>query len=427
LLWPLKEVESSLILRFCQLLGEPNFRSIADLETPSGFSSALESSNLAHSSTTASSNISSSTRSDMSDGIREAFGSSDVLSSTVREGASIPEEDPVELSVIQNLEILFCPKCAEIFQTKAGRTKHLKVCKEIGTYERSDIVAFVCPDCSYIAKSSRGLTQHRVQGSNCQERTFSKTMSRLELSITNGDSNVALEQTSSGLSCCGRKFSNKSGLISHQRSKAHKEASLKTSSVTASSLGSAEPDPAQHGAQAGPDVQPPNPAQHGAQARPDVQPPEPVQHGTQTQPDVQAPHVQVPVLTSSVISAPDLLRLREGRSSRRASISMSQAEGIAPLPVANTSLAVEQNKFQCVCLKSYATENGLRNHKVRFCKTLKQQASAATEKQRATSSSEQATSETAENTTAIDNNICPKCKAQFHSKSSLGLHVLTHF
>ena len=90
-----------------------------------------------------------------------------------------------------------------IFYRKAGRTKHLKVCKEIGTYERSDIVAFVCPDCSYIAKSSRGLTQHRVQGSNCQERTFSKTMSRLELSITNGDSNVALEQTSSGLSCCG--------------------------------------------------------------------------------------------------------------------------------------------------------------------------------------------------------------------------------
>ena len=93
----------------------------------------------------------------------------------------------------------------------------------MGNYERNDITAFVCPDCGYIAKSSRGLTQHRGQGSNCQERTFSKTMSRLELSTTNGDSDVALDQTSLGLNCCGRKFSNKSGLISHQRSKAHKE------------------------------------------------------------------------------------------------------------------------------------------------------------------------------------------------------------
>jgi hypothetical protein len=118
----------------------------------------------------------------------------------------------------------------DTFYRKAGRTKHLKVCKEIGIYERNDIVAFVCSDCGYIAKSSRGLTQHRVQGSNCQERTFSKTMSRLELSITNGDSNVALDQ-SSGLSCCGRKFSNKSGLISHQRSKAHKEVKIVISNL----------------------------------------------------------------------------------------------------------------------------------------------------------------------------------------------------
>jgi hypothetical protein len=76
-------------------------------------------------------------------------------------------------------------------------------------------------------------------------------------------------------------------------------------------------------------------------------------------------------------------------------------------------------------LNSYATENGLRNHKVRFCKTLKQQTAAANEKQGVPS--EPATSETANSEPAIENNTCPKCKAEFHSRSSLGLHVLTHF
>ena len=74
------------------------------------------------------------------------------------------------------------------------------------------------------------------------------------------------------------------------------------------------------------------PALHGAHAQPDVQDAaaDPALHGAHARPDVEAPHdvVQVShdaqVPTNSAISAPDLLRLRERRSSRRASISMSQ-------------------------------------------------------------------------------------------------------
>ena len=119
MLWPLKRVESTLILKFCQLLGEPNFRNIADVDTPSGFSSALESSNLSASGVSSNSSSSSNLSSEASSSnvIREVFGSSDVLSSTVRDGVSIPEEDNVEISVIQNMEIFFCPKCGEVLQS----------------------------------------------------------------------------------------------------------------------------------------------------------------------------------------------------------------------------------------------------------------------------------------------------------------------
>ena len=68
------------------------------------------------------------------------------------------------------------------FYRKAGRTKHIKACKGTGNFTRSDITAYICSDCGYIAKSSKGLTQHRQQGTNCLERT--RSMSRLELSVT---------------------------------------------------------------------------------------------------------------------------------------------------------------------------------------------------------------------------------------------------
>ena len=67
---------------------------------------------------------------------------------------------------------------------KAGRTKHLKVCKESGNFTRGDITVFTCNTCGYFAKSSRGLTQHKDHGANCHDRTVSRTMSRLELSVT---------------------------------------------------------------------------------------------------------------------------------------------------------------------------------------------------------------------------------------------------
>lgn len=90
------------------VLGEPNFRSLADVDTPSGYSSALEASNLLTSSGM------SNTSASLSDE-REASGSSDLMSSTFRDGAAIPEE--FDISMIPNIEALFCSKCAEIFQT----------------------------------------------------------------------------------------------------------------------------------------------------------------------------------------------------------------------------------------------------------------------------------------------------------------------
>ena len=80
------------------VLGEPNFRSMADVDTPSGFNSALESTELS-SQAEASSNT------------------SDILSSTVRDGAVAPPEEEVEISVIENIEVLFCSKCEKILQS----------------------------------------------------------------------------------------------------------------------------------------------------------------------------------------------------------------------------------------------------------------------------------------------------------------------
>ena len=79
------------------VLGEPNFRSMADVDTPSGFNSALESTELSQAD--ASSNT------------------SDILSSTVRDGAVAPPEEEVEISVIENIEVLFCSKCGKILQS----------------------------------------------------------------------------------------------------------------------------------------------------------------------------------------------------------------------------------------------------------------------------------------------------------------------
>ena len=150
MLWPLKKVESALILTFCDrkyqlvvlvvlvaldvlvvlqshftlftylilfvVLGEPNFRNIADVDTPSGFSSALESTELTNEASGVSSNFTSAPSDSTSSSSGDVFGSSDVLSSTVRDGASIPEEATVEISVIQSTNIFFCEKCGDVLQ-----------------------------------------------------------------------------------------------------------------------------------------------------------------------------------------------------------------------------------------------------------------------------------------------------------------------
>ena len=56
-------------------------------------------------------------------------------------------------------------------------------CQATGHFERADIVPHICSDCGYMANSKRGLTQHKKQGSKCQDR--SKTMSRLQLTANN--------------------------------------------------------------------------------------------------------------------------------------------------------------------------------------------------------------------------------------------------
>ena len=90
------------------VLGEPNFRHLANVDTPSGFSSALESSNF-----TALGGIPvvpAETSSDCS---------SSLLSSTVRDGAGcLPaSQDAPDVSIIPPLEVPFCPKCGDVFQS----------------------------------------------------------------------------------------------------------------------------------------------------------------------------------------------------------------------------------------------------------------------------------------------------------------------
>ena len=85
---------------------------MADVDTPSGFNSALESTDLS-SVSACTSEVEAS-----SHAMREVFGSSsDILSSTVRDGAVAPTEEEVEISIIENLEIHFCTKCGEVFQS----------------------------------------------------------------------------------------------------------------------------------------------------------------------------------------------------------------------------------------------------------------------------------------------------------------------
>ena len=58
-------------------------------------------------------------------------------------------------------------------------------CKATGNFTREDIAAYVCEVCNYVASSARGLTQHKTRGSNCQDRSASRSMSSLALSLSN--------------------------------------------------------------------------------------------------------------------------------------------------------------------------------------------------------------------------------------------------
>ena len=86
------------------MLGEPNFRHVADVDTPSGFSSALEFSNVLVSDVSSSTTLT-------------VAGSIDLLSSTVREGAASLPQDSFNVSIIKPIEVLSCPKCGEILQS----------------------------------------------------------------------------------------------------------------------------------------------------------------------------------------------------------------------------------------------------------------------------------------------------------------------
>ena len=68
-----------------------------------------------------------------------------------------------------------------IFCRKAGKSKHIKICKASGHFERNDIQVFICKQCGMVAKSAGGLRQHMELSSTCKE----KSLSRLELSVTN--------------------------------------------------------------------------------------------------------------------------------------------------------------------------------------------------------------------------------------------------
>ena len=88
----------------CSVLGEYSFMSIADLDTPSGYSSVLDPSGIA---------VTVAGASDMTDGARAAFGS-DMLSSTMREDVS---SSALQCNISAIQEVFFCTKCGDIFQT----------------------------------------------------------------------------------------------------------------------------------------------------------------------------------------------------------------------------------------------------------------------------------------------------------------------
>ena len=74
-----------------------------------------------------------------------------------------------------------------IFLRKAGKSKHMKICKASGHFERNDIQVFICKQCGFVAKSAGGLRQHMEQSSTCKE----KSLSTLELSVTNVSPTIA--------------------------------------------------------------------------------------------------------------------------------------------------------------------------------------------------------------------------------------------
>ena len=89
------------------VLGEPNFRHLADVDTPSGFSSAFESSNFHALGAPV---VPAETSSDCSNSL---------LSSNVRDGAGFlpASQDAPDVSIIPPLEVPFCPKCGDVFQS----------------------------------------------------------------------------------------------------------------------------------------------------------------------------------------------------------------------------------------------------------------------------------------------------------------------
>ena len=80
---------------------------MADVDTPSGYSSALESSNF-------------NALGELPGAVSETSDcSSNLLSSTVRDGADSlpPSHDVPDVSIIPAPEVPFCPKCGDVFQS----------------------------------------------------------------------------------------------------------------------------------------------------------------------------------------------------------------------------------------------------------------------------------------------------------------------
>ena len=82
---------------FVLVLGEPTFRSLADMETPTGVT------------TDSSASSSSSTAEDV------PVDTDAVLSSTAINGSSSIQPETLDLSNIES-EVLFCQKCGQVFQ-----------------------------------------------------------------------------------------------------------------------------------------------------------------------------------------------------------------------------------------------------------------------------------------------------------------------